>query len=86
MAVSPYHIPRVKSHGPGPVPFVQAIYHQAVAVLGRAWTQICPYKIRDTSDSPYALALLDRLALSSTSVLSGAKFVKREYYDTFVAG
>ena len=83
-AVGPYYIPRAKPHVFGPVPFVKSFFHRAAAILERVLSGIRQYKTRDISDSPYALALLDSLALSSTSVLAGAKFIKSEYFDIFV--
>ena len=84
-ALGPYPIPRDEPKVFAPVRFIQSIIHQAAAVLERVRSTISNYnKAKETSDNPYAVAILDSLTLASISIRSGGKFLKSEYLDAFV--
>ena len=90
-AVSSHHISRikprvsVKPHVSSPVPFGQAFFYQAAAVIERVWSQIYQRKTGDISKNPFATVLPDSWALSYTFISSGAEIIKTQYYDTSVA-
>ena len=84
-APGPYPIPRDEPKAFAPVRLIQSIIRQAAAVLERVRSTISNHnKANKTPDNPYAVAILDSLTLASTSIRSGAQFLKSEYLDVFV--